>query len=124
LFHDILLKQGDKFVEIYLTDRWYNIFEIYDRDDHRLKGWYCNVTMPCQFLDQQISYIDLALDLLVYPGGDQLVLDEDEFEALELNESQRSGALTALAELRHLFQSNPGFRVADLVSPQLPSKPG
>ena len=40
---DTVLKKGDRFVEIYYTDRWYNIFEIHDRDDDHLKGWYCNV---------------------------------------------------------------------------------
>ena len=34
----------------------------------------------------QIRYVDLALDLLVFPDGRQLVLDEDEFEALHPEE--------------------------------------
>jgi hypothetical protein len=36
-FHDIILKQGDRFVERFYTDRWYNIFEIHDREDDQLK---------------------------------------------------------------------------------------
>jgi hypothetical protein len=39
-FQGILLKENDRFVETYLTDRWYNIYEIHDRDDDRIKGWY------------------------------------------------------------------------------------
>jgi len=42
-FQGILLKENDRFVETYLTDRWYNIYEIHDRDDDRIKGWYCRV---------------------------------------------------------------------------------
>ncbi len=64
-FMDVVFKKGDRFVEYYYSDRWYNIFEIYDRDDGKLKGWYCNVGMPAVIEDDLVSYIDLALDLWV-----------------------------------------------------------
>jgi hypothetical protein len=32
LFVDIVLKKGDRFVEHYYTDRWYNIFAVYVGD--------------------------------------------------------------------------------------------
>lgn len=102
-FHEILLKQGDRFVEIFYTDRWYNIFEIYDREDNQLKGWYCNVGYPAKINGDEISYIDLALDLLVYPDGRQLVLDEDEFQEMDLNQEARRKAREALSELQRLF---------------------
>ena len=82
-FHGTVLKKEDRFIEAYYADRWYNIFEIYDRQSEQLKGWYCNVTMPAQISAGEIRYMDLALDLLVYPDGRQLVLDEDEFSALD-----------------------------------------
>ncbi len=110
-FHDILLKNGDRFVEVYYTDRWYNIFEIYDRDDERLKGWYCNVSLPAQVSDQEIRYVDLALDLLVYPDGRQLVLDEDEFDQLSLDEPTRQQARAALRALQTLFQPPVTLRI-------------
>ncbi len=113
IFHGICLKQGDRFIELYLNDRWYNIFEIYDRDDQGLKGWYCNIASPCWFKDDQILYMDLALDLLVYPNGDQLVLDEDEFAALDIEEGQKKCALSALAELQKVFRNSPSFRLAE-----------
>jgi hypothetical protein len=31
-FHGIVLKKGDRFFEQYYSRRWYNIYEIYDRD--------------------------------------------------------------------------------------------
>jgi hypothetical protein len=40
----MLLKQRDRFLELYLFDRYFNIYEIYDRDTGILKGWYCNIT--------------------------------------------------------------------------------
>lgn len=107
VLHDILLGKGDRFVETYYTDRWYNIFEIHDRDDDRLKGWYCNIGYPAEIEDQTLSYVDLALDLLVYPDGRQLVLDEDEFAALALTPQDRARARAALAGLQAAFRGSP-----------------
>ncbi len=100
---DIPLLRGDRFVELYLTDRWYNIFEIHNGLSGPVKGWYCNVSRPAVVADGQISYVDLALDLLVYPDGRQAVLDEDEFEALELDGQTREQALAGLSALQRLF---------------------
>ena len=98
--HGITLRQNDRFIERYFQDRWYNIFEIHDREDDHLKGWYCNITEPAEVKDGKISYVDLALDVLVYPdGGGYLVLDQDEFDALSLEQSTRENALNALDEL-------------------------
>lgn len=102
-FHGITFARGDRFLETYYSDRWYNIFEIHDwRDDH-IKGWYCNITRPAEIDGSQIAYVDLALDLLVYPEGHMLVLDEDEFAALDLPEWERKQALGALEELKTRF---------------------
>lgn len=103
LFQDVTFKKGDRFVEYYYSDRWYNIFAIYDRDDGQIKGWYCNVGKPAEFEDEIVSYVDLALDLWVSANGTQTVLDEDEFDALELPDELRARALTGLAELKRLF---------------------
>ncbi len=82
-FMNVVLKRGDRFVERFCADCWYNIFEIYDRDDEHFKGWYCNVGYPAVLEKDTVSYIDLALDLWVAADGTQTVLDEEEF--LELN---------------------------------------
>ena len=103
-FMDIMLKRNDRFVETFYSDRWYNIFEIYDRDDGKPKGWYCNVCRPAVLTDGAVSYVDLALDLWVSADGKQTVLDEDEFDVLPLNDSEREKALNALTELQRLFK--------------------
>ncbi len=99
-FHGILLAQGDRFIEKYYSNRWYNIFEIRDHSTDVLKGWYCNVTYPAVFENGYVYYVDLALDLLVYPDGRQLVLDEDEFADLCLNEDDTRQAREALRQLQ------------------------
>ena len=105
-FMGIVFKTGDRFIEYYYTDRWYNIFAIHDREDGRIKGWYCNIGMPAVIEDGVVSYVDLALDLWVSAKGEQTVLDEDEFESLELDEELRTAALHGLNELKSLFLNN------------------
>lgn len=102
-FMDVVFKKGDRFVEYYYMERWYNIFVVYDRDDGKLKGWYCNIGKPAVFEEGIISYIDLALDLWVSTTGQQTVLDEDEFEALTLEEELKAEALRGLDGLKQLF---------------------
>jgi len=105
-FMDVVFKKGDRFVEYYYSDRWYNIFAVYDRDDGQIKGWYCNVGMPAMIEDGVVSYVDLALDLWISAEGRQTVLDEDEFEELNLDAGLRADALNGLEELKALFKNN------------------
>lgn len=112
-FHGMVLGKNDRFIETYYTDRWYNVFEIHDREDDHLKGWYCNIGYPARLQAGQLSYIDLALDLLVFPDGRQLVLDLDEFESLSINEKIRSQAFQALEDLKGRFNDGPeGGRIS------------
>ncbi|MDD5370029.1 MAG: DUF402 domain-containing protein [Anaerolineaceae bacterium] len=101
-FHGVLFRNDDRFLEAYYTDRWYNIFEVHDKDDDRIKCWYSNVACPATITKTEVAYVDLALDLLVFPDGRQEVLDEDEFAALSLSEADRHKALRALQELKEL----------------------
>jgi protein associated with RNAse G/E len=105
-FMDIVLKRDDRFVETFYADRWYNIFEVHDRDSKRLKGYYCNIGKPAVIEDGIVSYVDLALDLWVNEDGIQTVLDEEEFEELELDLQTREHARAALDELKARFKQN------------------
>ena len=104
-FQEIILKRNDRFVETFYTDKWYNIFEIYDRDDGKMKGWYCNITKPAVIQDGFVSYVDLALDLWVSADGTRKVLDEDEMDELELDEVTKQKAFDGLHELEEYFES-------------------
>lgn len=100
-FMGVTLKKNDRFVETFFTEHWYNIFEIHDRDDDQIKGWYCNLGRPAVWdTSDTISYIDLALDLWVAVDGTQTLLDEDEFDALELDDATQAQVMAALGELR------------------------
>lgn len=102
-FQEVVFRAGDRFVEYYFSDRWYNIFEIYDRDDGQIKGWYCNVGVPAVIEDGVVSYVDLALDLWVSADGKQTVLDEDEFAEMGLSRELRENARRGLDELKRYF---------------------
>jgi len=114
-FNGITLKEGDRFLELYLFGKWFNIYEIYDRDDELLKAWYCNITRPVRIIGQEIHYDDLALDLLVFPDMRQLALDEDEFIALGLNKTDQQNARSALNELQDLFSQNERVKIRYLL---------
>lgn len=127
LFHGMTLRRGDRFIETYFADRWYNIFEIYELSEGQLKGWYCNIGHPAEIDSDTISYRDLALDLLVFPDGRQIVLDEDEFSTLPLTPDTRKRALAALDELqrrfRHEEHKNTGSQAGrNLPKADIPSK--
>ena len=96
----ITFRRGDRFVEHFYSDRWYNIFEIHDVDDDDLKGWYCNITRPAFLGDNTIRADDLALDLFVSPDGQTRIIDGDEFDALPISQEERAAAQAALEELQ------------------------
>ena len=103
----VVFKPNDRAVETFYKDRWYNVFAIYDRDDGRLKGWYCNICRPASWTTEAIECEDLELDVWVPAGdvaGEPLILDEDEFLALSLPHEERMQAQVAvemLLELAH-----------------------
>lgn len=94
-----VFRRGDRFVEWFYTDRWYNVFEIHDVDDDHIKGWYCNFTRPARLTGSQVEADDLALDLWVSADASKQVLDRDEFDALPISEHERGEVERALETL-------------------------
>lgn len=113
---------GDRFVEWFYTNRWYNVFEVHAAAKDTLKGWYCNVAAPATIAERAIRCRDLLLDLWVTPDGGMLVLDEDEFAAdTSLDAATRASARRALADLRALVERRaPPF---DGIAPPSRSEP-
>jgi len=94
---------GDRFIEYYYSDRWYNIFDIANANGVR-KGWYCNIAEPAVLFAERIEQVDLLLDVWVSPQGNPLILDEDEFAtATTLTDEQRRGAKQGLHTLLELI---------------------
>lgn len=95
----VSFKRGDRFVETFYGARWYNVFAVYDRDDGGLKGWYCNICRPAEISDSAVRCEDLALDVWAPASGEPLLLDEDEFSALDIPPADRQSARDALDKL-------------------------
>ena len=95
----MIFRQGDLMTEWFYTDRYYNIFQIQDASSQAIKGWYCNITRPAQITADSISADDLVLDVYVSPSGDVTLLDEDDFEALDLSSYERQSAQAAVKTL-------------------------
>jgi uncharacterized protein len=108
VLHGMRLKRGDRFVERFYADCWYNVFAIHDVETAAFKGWYCNVARPAAIMPDGLTCEDLALDLLVFPNGQSIVLDMDEFDALPLTDEERQRALLALEELQRMAQRSEG----------------
>lgn len=104
----VTLKTGDRFVEHFYADRWYNVFAIFDSGDQAFKGWYCNLTRPAEITKDHVRAADLALDVFISPSGEITLLDEDEFEALELEPHEADSARAGLAELLRLAHGRAG----------------
>ncbi|MGQ0604180.1 MAG: DUF402 domain-containing protein [Anaerolineales bacterium] len=104
-----VFERGDRFVEYFFSDRWYNIYKIYAVGTGALRGWYCNITRPAIIEATLVTQVDLALDIWVDVDGKTRVLDEDEFAELPITMDERDAARRAVAKLLGL--------AADLAGP-------
>ncbi|MBA2380210.1 MAG: DUF402 domain-containing protein [Blastocatellia bacterium] len=74
------IAQGTVSYEYFWQDRWYNVFRFHNPDGS-LRNWYCNICMPPEFVGTTLDYIDLDIDIVIWPDGTREVLDRDEFAA-------------------------------------------
>lgn len=95
----VIFEKGDRFVETFYSDRWYNVFAVYGREAGRFKGWYCNICRPAEIGRENVRCEDLALDVWVGACGEVTVLDEEAFSALEIPGVEREKAKEALQDV-------------------------
>jgi uncharacterized protein len=67
-------------------DRWYLVDASLVPSDvpgvaGALHHYYCNIAAPGAWEDSVFRFVDLDLDVMIYPDGRQTLLDEDEFAA-------------------------------------------
>lgn len=95
----VVFEEGDRFVETFYSDRWYNVFAVYGRKGGQFKGWYCNICRPAEITEQAVRCEDLELDVWVDRRGEITVLDEEAFAVLSLSAVERGHAHDALEEI-------------------------
>ncbi len=61
----------------FFKDCWYNIVCMLRNNSIY---YYCNLSSPYVKDSEGIKYIDYDLDVKVFPSGDKIILDRDEFE--------------------------------------------
>lgn len=75
---------GDRAVEFFYADRGYNVIVGY-APDGALRACYCNICTPATFVlgvdGPEVHFVDLDLDVLVWPDASCVVTDEDDFAA-------------------------------------------
>lgn len=74
-----LIKRGTVSYEFYWLDRFYNVFRFLEPDGS-LRNYYCNINLPPTFANNVLDYIDLDIDILVWPSFNYQILDLDDFE--------------------------------------------
>lgn len=72
------LTKGTISYEYYWLDRWFNVFQFHEPEGS-FRNWYCNINMPPHFEKGVLDYVDLDIDILIWPSGEIVVLDEEEF---------------------------------------------
>jgi len=93
----------DSFLETYYWRKWFAIWEVHSHRNDRTKGWYCNICRPVELDGDQLRFIDMELDVFVYPDGRFVVLDEDELLGSGLPEDDQQAARAGLAEVMELI---------------------
>jgi protein associated with RNAse G/E len=83
------ITRGRKYSMEYASDmffwreRWYNVY-VNRQPDGAVHYFYCNVGLPPVIRDTTLSFVDLDLDVEMYPNGSFHVVDVGEFRAHSL----------------------------------------
>ena len=111
-----IIRRGTVSYEYYWLDQWYNVFR-FENPDGQLRNYYCNVNMPPVFENSVLDYVDLDIDVVVWPGAGYKILDLEEFEsnAVKFGYSAelRSAAQKALSDVVQLIETK-AFPFTDL----------
>ena len=102
-----LIEKDTVSYEYYWLDRWYNVFRFHTPSGE-FRNFYCNINMPPKFEDGVLHYIDLDIDVIAWPDGRVVTLDEAEFRSnaaqFHYPETVQTKARFALAELSKLIR--------------------
>lgn len=102
-----LVRAGTLSYEYFFPDRWYNVFR-FEEPSGTLRNWYCNITMPPEISGHTVEYVDLDIDVLIWPDRSIKILDVEEYEENArkhaLSQDAREQVSSALTELLAAFQ--------------------
>jgi uncharacterized protein len=64
--------------EYFWKTRCYNVFRFHEPSGS-LRNYYCNISEPPTWNEDSLDYVDLDIDVIVWPSGEYQVLDLGEF---------------------------------------------
>jgi protein associated with RNAse G/E len=103
-----LINRGTVSYEYYWLDRWYNIFAFHEADG-TFRNYYCNISVPPLYQGDVLDYVDLDIDIVVWPDWSYAVLDEDEYarnaEGFGYDEFVRSRVTETLGQLQSMINA-------------------
>lgn len=94
------IHKNDEGIEVYFTDRMYNIFKISHNGE--TAGYYINMCSPVRVYDERLEFTDYAIDICVSPEGSYEILDMDEYETYKdgIEETEKENMLKELGEIK------------------------
>ena len=100
------IAKGTRSIETFFFDRWYNYFVFYEPAGV-LRNHYINISMPPRVSDDAVDYIDLDIDIIVWPDGRTEVLDEAEFDENSIIYGYPSDVVEKVLELKRQISAAP-----------------
>jgi predicted RNA-binding protein associated with RNAse of E/G family len=94
-----VFEPGDVFLERYYAGRWFSVWQVISQRTGRTKGWYANVCQPVEREGDQLRFVDMELDVFVWPDGRFVILDEEDLERAQLPQAETEAAKAGLAEV-------------------------
>lgn len=92
--------------EKFYFDRWYNYF-VFENKAGILRNYYINICLPPEIGYRTIDYVDLDIDIVLWPNGEISTLDMDEFESNAVKfgypDEIREGALKTMETLQEIL---------------------
>lgn len=74
-----VIKCGTKSLEFYFPGKWYSLFRFHEPDGS-FRNYYLNINLPPVFEENVLDFVDLDVDIVVWPDMSYKILDETEFE--------------------------------------------
>ena len=104
-----VIEAGTVSHERFYLNRWYNYF-LFQQPNGDFRNYYINICMPPTIGEGVVDYVDLDIDIIVWPDGRFQELDLDEFEvnayAYGYPAEVRENALKTLDEVRTLLATD------------------
>ena len=94
----------DNGIEVYFTDRWYNVWHFLEHGINRYL-WYSNIATPAKLEGTTLQWIDLDIDVCCHLDGSIETLDYDEFQEHRFKMNYPNNVVeSALAAHDEVFQ--------------------